>query len=59
MVLGEGAHGFGLGGRAVYGFGGGRLWVFVGGVSVFGGVHLFRRPPDYSSNLCPPKTFAI
>ena len=20
---------------------------------------LLRRPPDYSSNLCPPKTFAI
>ena len=20
---------------------------------------IFRRPPDYSSNLCPPKTFAI
>ena len=20
---------------------------------------LSRRPPDYSSNLCPPKTFAI
>ena len=19
----------------------------------------YRRPPDYSSNLCPPKTFAI
>ena len=25
-----------------------------------GRIHqLFRRPPDYSSNLCPPKTFAI
>ena len=21
--------------------------------------HISRRPPDYSSNLCPPKTFAI
>ena len=22
-------------------------------------VKIGRRPPDYSSNLCPPKTFAI
>ena len=20
---------------------------------------MFRRPPDYSSNLCPPKTFSV
>ena len=36
------------------------LWVVIWGtVPVHLPWLLTRRPPDYSSNLCPPKTFAI